>query len=205
MLQDSLAARHSSPRWLACLAIEESARTSADGNKIGIMLRPAVASLVESPFAMESMPLELVPFLQTLRRKCQALENVFVEHGRLASNKMPILPVLVQGESDAGPHAFSFTSALEFVDKGFDKLNNQLTAINRAKASKLLKESRDSIVDSIEDFRSRKEVHERRIVSAAASAILWLGDLGNKLNPIIQGIMNAVKVHLCQERSNFSD
>lgn len=205
MLQENIAARYSSPRWLACLTIEESARTSVDGNQIGIMLRPAVASLVESPFTTEIMPLELVPFLQTLRRKCQALENVFVEHGKLASNKMPILPILVQGEPDAGPHAFSFTTALEFVDKGFDKLNNQVSAINRAKASKLLRESRDSIVDSIEDFRSRKEVHERRIVSAAASAILWLGDLGNKLNPIIQGIMNAVKVCLCQEISNIAD
>ena len=158
------------------------------------MMRSAIATLIETPFATESMPLELVPFLQTLRRKCQALENVFVEHGKLSSSKLPILPVLVQGEPEAGPHAFSFSSVQEFVDKEFDKLNNLLSAINRAKASKLLRESRDSIVDSIEDFRGRKEVHERRIVSAAASTILWLGDLGNKLNPIIQGIMNAVKV-----------
>jgi len=139
--------------------------------------------------------LELVPFLQTLRRKCQALANAFVEHGKLASNKLPILPVLVQGEPDAGPQAFAFQRAIDFVEKEFDRLNNSLSAINRSKASKLLKELRDSLLESIDDFRVRKEVHERRIVSAAASTILWLGDLGSKLNPIIQGIMNAVKVH----------
>jgi len=102
--------------------------------------------------------------------------------------------VLVQGEPDAGPQAFAFQRAIDFVEKEFDRLNNTLSAINHSKASKLLKESRDSLVESIDEFRLRKELHERRIVSAAASAILWLGDLGSKLNPIIQGIMNAVKV-----------
>ena len=166
------------------------------------MLRPAIASLIETPATTENIFLDLVPFLQTLRRKTQALENVFVEHGKLPSNKLPVLPVLVQGEPEAGPHAFSFSSTNDFVEKEFEKLSNQLSQINRAKASKLLRESRDSLVDSMEDFRSRKQVHERRIVSAAASTILWLGDLGNKLNPIIQSIMNAVKVHFCREASN---
>ena len=166
------------------------------------MLRPAIAGLIETPAATGSIFFDLVPFLQTLRRKTQALENVFVEHGKLPSSKLPVLPVLVQGEPEAGPHAFSFSSANDFVEKEFEKLNNQLSQINRAKASKLLRESRDSLVDSMEDFRCRKEVHDRRIVSAAASTILWLGDLGNKLNPIIQSIMNAVKVRYCREASN---
>jgi TATA-binding protein-associated factor len=160
-----------------------------------MMLRPTITSLIETPLATGSIPLELVPFLQTLRHKCQALENLFVEHGKLSPGKLPVLPVLVQGEPDAGPHAFSLSSALAFVGKEFDKLNNMLSSIYRAKLTKLLGEMRESIVDSIEDFRGRQEVHERRIISAAASAILWLGDLGNKLNPIIQGIMNSVKVY----------
>jgi TATA-binding protein-associated factor len=122
--------------------------------------------------------------------------NAFVEHGKLASNKLPTLPVVVQGEPEAGPHAFTFISATNFVEKEFDKLNGQLAAVHRTKAAKLLKETRDSLLESIGDFRKRREVHERRVISAAASTILWLGDLGNKLNPIIQGIMNAVKVLL---------
>lgn len=168
-----------------------------DGNKVGIILRPEIARLVELPLMPENISLDMMPFLQTLRRKCQALENAFVEHGKLASNKPPILPVLVQGEPEAGPQAFTFSAAIEFVEKEFDKMSNQLSAINRTRASRLLKESRESLLESIEDFRARKEVHERRILSAAASLILWLGDLGNKLNPIIQGIMNAIKVRCC--------
>ena len=194
ILQVNLLASWSSPRWLACVVVEESARTSPlDGTRIGLTLRPSIATLLETPLSTDGLFLELVPFLQTLRRKCQALANAFVEHGKLASNKLPILPVLVQGEPDAGPQAFAFQRAIDFVEKEFDKLNNTLSAINRTKASKLLKESRDSLVESIDDFRVRKELYERRIVSAAASTILWLGDLGSKLNPIIQGIMNAVK------------
>ena len=140
------------------------------------------------------MFLDLVPFLQTLRRKCQAMGNAFVEHGKLASHKLPILPVLVQGEPEAGPQAFSFHSAAQFVEQEFEKLNNQLAAVHRIKAAKLLRETRDSLQESLDDFRKRKEVHERRVISSAASTVLWLGDLGSKLNPIIQGIMNAVKV-----------
>ena len=194
ILQSSLSTCWSSPRWLACIAIEESARISQTGNRVGLLLRPVIASLIETPVKADAMCLDLVPFLQTLRRKFQALENVFVEHGKLASNKLPVLPVVVEGEPGAGPHAFSFSNANDFVEHEFEKLFNQLSSTNRIKAARLLKESRDSLVDSIEDFRSRKEVHERRIISTAASTILWLGDLGNKLNPIIQGIMNAVKV-----------
>jgi TATA-binding protein-associated factor len=176
------------------MAIEESARSAPDGNKVGIMLRTAINTLIDTNTATDAIFLDLIPFLQTLRRQCQALENVFVDHGKLASSKVPVLAVLVEGEPDAGPHAFAFATAVAFMEKDFERLNNQLTSINRARASKLLKESRDSLQDSIDEFKGRREVHERRIVSAATSAILWLGDLGSKLNPIIQGIMNAVKV-----------
>jgi TATA-binding protein-associated factor len=175
------------------MTIEESARSAPDGNKLGILLRPTINNLVDSATSGPIF-LDLVPFLQTLRRQCQALENVFVDHGKLASSKVPVLAVLVEGEPEAGPHAFSFVTATSFVEKDFEKLNNQLSSINRARAAKLLKESRDSLQDSIDEFKGRREIHERRIASAASSAILWLGDLGNKLNPIIQGIMNAVKV-----------
>ena len=176
------------------MTIEESARCRPHGNKVGIMLRPVINPLIERVSTTNPMYLDLVPFLQTLRRQCQALENIFVEHGNLASSKLPVLAVLVEGEPDAGPHAFTFATAVAFVEKDFDKLNNQLSSINRVRATKLLKESKDSLQHSIDEFKERREVHERRIASAAASAILWLDDLGNKLNPIIQGIMNAVKV-----------
>jgi len=158
------------------------------------MLRPVINLLIESVSTTDPMCVDLVPFLQTLRRQCQALENVFVEHGNLASSKLPVLAVLVEGEPDAGPHAFTFATAVAFVEKDFEKLNNQLSSINRVKATKFLKESRDSLQHSIDEFKERREIHQRRIASAAASTILWLDDLGNKLNPIIQGIMNAVKV-----------
>jgi TATA-binding protein-associated factor len=194
VLQTNLAARWSSPKWLACIIVEESARTLPTGIQVGVMLRSMLTNLVDHPLGTENISLDLVPFLQTLRRKCQALENAFIEHGQLPSNKLPVLPALVQGEPEAGPQAFSLSSAVDLTEKEFDKLTKQLSALHRAKASKLLRESRESLLESIQDFRARKEVQERRIVSAAASTILWLGDLGSKLNPIIQGIMSSVKV-----------
>jgi TATA-binding protein-associated factor len=172
-------------------------------NSLGMKLRPTVSALTEMANSADGIFLDLVPFLQTLRRNCQAMGNAFVEHGKLASSKLPILPVLVQGEPEAGPEAFSFSSATLFVEKEYEKLNSQLAAVHRTKAAKLLRETRDSLLESIEDFRKRKEIHERRVVSAAASTLLWLGDLGNKLNPIIQGIMNAVKVRAMAPDSNL--
>jgi len=139
--------------------------------------------------------MDLVPFLQTLRRQCQALANSFVEHGKLGASKLPSLPAIVQGEADAGPQAFSFASACGFVERDFEGLCKQIPSVHRVRATKLLKESRESLLRSVEDYRRRQEVHARRIMSAAAGAILWLGDLSTKLNPIIQGVMNAVKVN----------
>jgi TATA-binding protein-associated factor len=138
--------------------------------------------------------MDLVPYLQTLRRQCQALVNSFVEHGKLNASKLPSLPVLVQGEPDAGSHTFSIALASAFVEKDFEGLCNQIASSYRMRATKLLKESRGSLLMSIEEYKRRVDVYARRITSAAAGAVLWLGDLGAKLNPIIQGIMNAVKV-----------
>jgi TATA-binding protein-associated factor len=186
--------RWTSSKWLACIVIEESARTCPNGKKLGTLLRPILQNLVEVPLTMDTTSFDLVPFLQTLRRKCQALANAFVDLGKLPSSKLPFLPVVVQGEPEAGPQAFNFQSAVDFAEKDFNKLNNQLSSIQRTKASKLLRESKDSLLESIQDFKSRKELHERRIVSGAASAIIWLGELPSKLNPIIQAIMNSIKV-----------
>jgi TATA-binding protein-associated factor len=144
----------------------------------------------------DGMFLELVPFLRVIRRKTQALANAFVEHGKLSSSKLPVIPVLVQGEPDAGPHAFSISVASNFVDNEFKKLSSQLSGIYKVKATKFLCETCDSVIDSMNDFQKLKEVHERRVISSAASTVLWLGELGNKLNPIIQGIMNSLKVYI---------
>ena len=197
LLYSNLSSPWSSPKWLSCVVIEESGRTRNGDDQLGTALRSTILSLVESPVALDTILLDLVPLLQTLRRQCQALANTFVEHGKLSSTQLPTLPVLVQGEPDAGPKAFSLTSAVTFVEKDFEALNNQLSVLHRGKCAKLLKDTKESLLSSIEDFRRRRDIQERRIASAASGAVLWLGDLGPKLNPIIQGIMNAVKVRSC--------
>lgn len=194
LIERGLNSPWSSPKWLACIAIEESARKTSGENPLAAIFRPTVSKLVESSSASDGVLLELVPFLRMIRRKTQALANAFVEHGGLSSSKIPVVPILVQGEPDAGPQAFSFSFASSFVEKEYLKLSSQITGTWKYKSTKLLRETCDSVMDSMNDFQKFKEVHERRVISAAASAVLWLGELGNKLNPIIQGIMNSLKV-----------
>jgi len=195
LLSTNLLSCWSSSKWLACIVIEETSRATQQRNPVGMDLFSIISNLVDGTASPENILWDLVPFLQTLRRQCQALANAFVEHGKLASSKIRVIPVAVRGEANAGPDAFSFSCAVQFVQEEFDRLNNHLSATNRNKVAKLLRDTRDSLLKSVEDFRRRKEVHERRITSAAASTILWLSDLGSKLNPIIQGIMSAVKVY----------
>lgn len=188
---------------MACIVVEESATRAMPEKIVGTSeLRRTIAGLVELSSITDSMTLDLVPFLQTLRRKCQSVENGFVEHGKLPSNKLPVFPACVQGEHGANSQPFTFSMAINFCEKEFDKLSAQLSSVHRTKVTKILLELRNSLTESIEDFRIRKEVHERRIVCAAASASLWLGELGTKLNPIIQGIMNAIKV--CEFSANIN-
>jgi TATA-binding protein-associated factor len=194
LLSTNILSSWSSPKWLACIVVEETSRATKRQNLVGMGLTPMISNLVDGKSLAETMLWDLLPFLQTLRRQCQALVNAFIEHGKLASSKVMAIPVAVQGEADAGPDSFCFSFAVQFVREEFEKLNSQLSATNRNKASKLLGDTRDSLSKSVEDFRRRKEVCDRRITSAAASAILWLGELGAKLNPIIQAIMSAVKV-----------
>ncbi|OLL22977.1 putative helicase mot1, partial [Neolecta irregularis DAH-3] len=139
-----------------------------------------------------------------VQAQCLALNKVFVEVGRLAPGKLQQVPVVVQGEEDAGTSAFTIDLAEKFVAEHFDRMKRSLLSQNRLNSSKALKDARSALIEQLDLAKCTREIEQVRVMSAAASAFVAMGQLPKKLNPVIRSIMDSIKtedIEYLQHRS----
>ncbi|TQS33097.1 hypothetical protein Golomagni_06570, partial [Golovinomyces magnicellulatus] len=147
---------------------------------------------------------DLVIFMQRVRTQCQQLLNMFRDHGKVPPHKLPILPIVVQGEAEAGPSAFSLATADKCVGDDYDKLKKIMPPGQRLIASQQLAEAREAAVTAIEEARAFKDSRDVRIKATGACAMVAMKLLPKKPSPLIKGIMDSVKTEesqLLQSRS----
>ena len=147
---------------------------------------------------------DLVNYVSRVRTQCQQLLHMFRDHGKVAHSKLPILPVVVQGEAEAGPNAFSVVMADKCVSEDYEKLKKAMPPGQRLIASQQLAEARDVAVRAIDEAKAIKAAQDTRIRAGAASALVAMKVLPKKPSPLIKGIMDSVKVEenqLLQGRS----
>lgn len=142
---------------------------------------------------------DMAPFLKVVRSQTQALLNVFSDTGRLSSHKLPRLAVVVKGEADAGPDAFSLTDAEKAITTEMEKLKKSIQASYRFAIMEPLKVAQDSLQNSIDDTKQAIELRNIRVNASVAGAyIAFLSTVPKKLNPVIRSLMDSVK-----EEENF--
>ncbi|KAG6003430.1 hypothetical protein E4U21_002024 [Claviceps maximensis] len=148
---------------------------------------------------------DLVTFVQRARTQCQQLIHLFRDYGKVPHSKLPTLPVIVQGEPEAGPSAFSIITAEKCVNEDYEKLKKSMPPGQRLIASQQLDEARDAAVAAIEDAKVFKDARDMRIKAGAACALVAMKLLPKKPSPLIKGIMESVKAEesqLLQSRSS---
>lgn len=195
LLVPGLSSAFSSTQLTACAVIDEYAKncqTPGDSSRYLDNLQRMVES--ERPAAYR----DLVNFIQRVRTQCQQLLHFFRDHGKVSHSKLPTLPVVVQGEAEAGPSAFSIATAEKCVSDDYEKLKKIMSPGQRLIASQQLAEARDVTVLAIQEAKSVKAARDVRIKAAAACAMVAMNILPKKPSPLIKGIMDSVKTEESQ-------
>lgn len=180
----------SSTQLTALLVIDEHAKSCTDRDYIRRYMDP-LQKIIEAERPLHYR--DLVSYIQLIRAQCSQLINTFRDVGKVSQGRLPVLAVVVQGEAEAGPDAFSMINAEKCVNEDFDKLKKALPPGQRLIATQALSEARNSVIEVIDSAKDIKEQRDIRIRAAAASALVAMKVLPKKPTHIIKGMMDSVK------------
>ncbi|KAG1142215.1 hypothetical protein G6F37_005463 [Rhizopus arrhizus] len=138
---------------------------------------------------------ELVHVLKRIRSECQNLLNAFHSEANVPANLVPTLPALVPGEAlpEQGP-LFTIETATQVISEMFDSLVTKVPkGKGRATLLKALEERQRRVVASMGYFEELKQKIEINVYASTAGAVVELGVLPAKLNPVVRSVMNSIK------------
>ncbi|ODQ66801.1 hypothetical protein NADFUDRAFT_41424 [Nadsonia fulvescens var. elongata DSM 6958] len=193
-----LGSNFSTQQLLSGLVLEEYAKSLRMVNETGPpteFKEHFLEKLLETiTCTKETMYRDLTPYLRAVRTQCQSLFSVFVENAKLSRTKLPQIAIVVQGDPDAGPDAFSIEHAERIATENYEKLKRGLSATYRISAGQALSDTHRSLLHSIDEAKDYKLSRDISIHAACAAAYISLAaSLPKKLNPIIRSLMESIK------------
>ncbi|KAG8534041.1 uncharacterized protein KY384_000884 [Bacidia gigantensis] len=205
LLLSGLKSSHSTTQIAASLIIDESAQAcTGDFDS----LRQVTGDLLEVlDVDRPENYTDILPYLKIARSQSQNLLNAFREHGHVLPARLPSVAVIVQGEEDAGPSAFSVSNAESLATSDFDRLKKSLSPANRITSGKILADSQAALKEAIADFNNIKQERDVRIKAVAAAALVALGEVPRKPSSLIKSLMDSIKMEETfdlQKRSGFA-
>lgn len=150
---------------------------------------------------------ELVPSLKALRTQCQSLMSTFVDVGMVSVHRIPQIAIIVKGEAEAGPEAFSIELAEKVYGEYYEKLFKSLSSACKVMAKKPLDDSRYRIKQAIDTAKDSNKSRVCNVLASYAYATLLFNGLPKKLNPFIRSLMDSIKeerYEILQRRSGDS-
>ncbi|KAI1001863.1 TATA-binding protein-associated factor [Podosphaera aphanis] len=187
----ALSSAYASTQLTAAVIIDEYAKNSFSKELAIQRFMKPLQAIIESD--RQYYYRDLVSYTQLIRAQCSQLLNTFRDIGKVPQGRLPVLAVVVQGEAEAGPDAFSIQTADKCVTEDFEKLKKYMTAAQRMIATQALSEARENTLEVIKNAKNLKEQRDIRIKAAAASALVAMQALPKKPTHIIKGVMDSVK------------
>ncbi|OAA78116.1 hypothetical protein LEL_04939 [Akanthomyces lecanii RCEF 1005] len=191
ILVPGLSSAFASTQVTACLVIDEYCKACKAEEHMKTRYADHLQRILESD--RPTFYRDLVIYMQRVRSQCQQLLHMFRDHGKVSPGKLPVLPVVVQGEAEAGPSAFSLLTADKCVAEDYDRLKKIMPPGQRLIANQQLADSRDVAQTAIQEAKTLKDGRDTRIKAAAACALVAMKQLPKKPSPLIKGIMDSVK------------
>lgn len=147
-------------------------------------------NILESP--APSTYAEMVVMLQRIQRQSQGLYTAFERDGKVKKDRIPILPSQVDptGQLRDG---FSIETAKSVVSTGFEGLSKHVSPKVKNTVQPALYDRRAKIITEIGFYQSIKDRQDNQVMASAAGAVIAIGALPAKLNPVIRSVMNSVK------------
>ncbi|KAI1180048.1 hypothetical protein F4777DRAFT_358909 [Nemania sp. FL0916] len=196
LLMPGLSSSYASTQLSACVVIDEYARScpmQAESSRYSSELLGIIDNDRPSQYR------DLVSYVQRVRSQCQQLINLFRDHGKVPQQKLPALAVVVQGEAEAGPGAFSLANADKCVSDDYERLKKAMAPAQRLITLHQLNEARQDTISAIDEARAAKEVRDTRIKAAAACALIAMKILPKRPSPLIKAIMDSIKLEENQQ------
>ncbi|CEG64225.1 Putative TATA-binding protein associated factor Mot1 [Rhizopus microsporus] len=154
-----------------------------------------IANLENAQQQATNFYFELVHVLKRIRAECQNLLNAFHSEAKVPLDQIPTLPTLVPGEAlpEQGP-LFTVETASAVISEMFDQLLTKVPkGKGRAALLKSMEERQRRVVASMGYFEELKQKIEIHVYASTAGAVVELGVLPTKLNPVIRSVMNSIK------------
>ncbi len=142
---------------------------------------------------------DILSSLQGARGQCHAMLSAFQNHAHIPPAKLPTIAVICQGDSGAGPNAFSLADAERLVGPEYDRLMKVLTPTQRVSGVQYLSDARATALTAVNEARTLKDLRDLRIRAAAAGALVALREIPKKPSQVIRGMMDSVKTEENQE------
>ncbi|MCJ1475034.1 TATA-binding protein-associated factor mot1 [Lambiella insularis] len=190
-LASALESPYSTTQMVAAMVIEEQSRYPNAMAKLPVTLIDLLRSALES--SRPESYTDLVSFLQIARAQCQSLLNTFRDQGRIPSPKIPTIAVVVQGDTGAGPTAFSLCNAETIVGQDFDRLKKALPTAQRFASMQIFEDARANAVLAIEEAKKVKTERDIRIRAAASAALVALQKIPKKPANLIKSLTDSVR------------
>lgn len=191
---------HATPRLLTASVIEgycnyvRSLNKSPSTMAVELFLPPILEVLSSADHSLLPYFRELVQILKYIRTSCLQLFDTFVTNGKLSLSKVPQLPVVVQGEPEAGPSAFGIEYAQRVATDIYDKALKTLSPTYRLSANRSLEDAKHRVLVAIEEAECAVNTRIISILAGYASALIALDGIPKKLNPIIRSLMDSIKL-----------
>ncbi|RAL00721.1 DNA-binding ATPase [Aspergillus ibericus CBS 121593] len=173
------------------MVVEEYARLSGPNSMYTATLCEQLRPIIEGERPMWYS--DIACYLHVARAQCHSLLNAFRDHAHVPGSRLPTLAVIVQGDPEAGPSAFSLADAEKVAGPDFERLKKGLAPAQRITALQVLNDTRATAESAIEEARSVREQRDMRVRAAAAGALVALHDIPKKPSHIIKGMMDSIK------------
>ncbi|KAE8149633.1 hypothetical protein BDV25DRAFT_124380 [Aspergillus avenaceus] len=181
----------STSQLATAMIIEEYARFAGPGSKYTASLCEQLRPIIEGD--RPSWYGDIACYLHVARAQCHSLLNAFRDHAHVPGSRLPVLAVIVQGDSEAGPNAFSLSDAEKVVGPDFERLKKGLAPAQRITALQVLNDTKATAESAINEARSVREIRDMRVRAAAAGALVAMHDIPKKPSYIIKGMMDSIK------------
>ncbi|SMN21206.1 similar to Saccharomyces cerevisiae YPL082C MOT1 Essential abundant protein involved in regulation of transcription [Maudiozyma saulgeensis] len=191
---------YATPRMLAGVILTEFCgawlKSNPDRDQLPTFVNDIFGEKINAQLSdPSSLPVfrELVPSLKALRMQCQTLLTTFVDVGMLPQHKLPRIAIVVQGETEAGPQAFTIETAEKVYNEYYPKLFKAMSNSYKILGKKPLEDARYRVQLAIDSTNDLMKARSNWVLCNAASSILLMNGIPPKLNPVIRSLMDSVK------------
>jgi TATA-binding protein-associated factor len=148
-------------------------------------LASSLVAILESPPPAAYTETDLV--FDRLFAQCLGLYHTFQQRGKVPPAK---IPTLVRD-------GFTLNRAQKVVTEDFDALVANIGRGLKKGVLPELEEHRKKVITDIGLLQESKERQDVLLMAAVGAAVIVLGAIPMKLNPLIRSVMNSIKVRCC--------